>query len=202
VPEHCTCGAELPPDARFCHKCGKPQGEEIVVVEEPTRVEPPRARAIAAAAINLRNPLAVRLGLFAALAATLLNVLLFLACPVWLMASGFLCVYLYEMRTGQELTVRNGVRMGWITGLFSAAIFVVPLLANFFYQVRSGELYKQLDEMPFFQGHAEQLRQLLNSPAFLLMDAVFTLLALFAVFSIFAMVGGALGAKVLAKERT
>ena len=25
VPEYCTCGAQLPPDARFCHKCGKPQ---------------------------------------------------------------------------------------------------------------------------------------------------------------------------------
>ena len=25
VLEFCTCGAQLPPDARFCHKCGKPQ---------------------------------------------------------------------------------------------------------------------------------------------------------------------------------
>jgi predicted amidophosphoribosyltransferase len=36
MPEFCTCGAELPPDARFCHRCGKPQREEI----EPETVAP------------------------------------------------------------------------------------------------------------------------------------------------------------------
>src|ERR1017187_9471093 len=25
MPEFCTCGAQLPPDSLFCHKCGKPQ---------------------------------------------------------------------------------------------------------------------------------------------------------------------------------
>jgi len=27
MPDNCTCGAELPPDSLFCHKCGKPQRE-------------------------------------------------------------------------------------------------------------------------------------------------------------------------------
>src|SRR5438093_11633008 len=40
VPEFCTCGAELPEDARFCHRCGKPQREEIVV-EQPLPPPPP-----------------------------------------------------------------------------------------------------------------------------------------------------------------
>ena len=35
----CTCGAALPEDARFCHKCGKPQYEEDIArlnaVDEP-----------------------------------------------------------------------------------------------------------------------------------------------------------------------
>ena len=31
MPEFCTCGAELPPDARFCHRCGKPQREETAL---------------------------------------------------------------------------------------------------------------------------------------------------------------------------
>src|SRR5258706_16455256 len=30
VPERCTCGAQLPPDALFCHKCGKPQREDLI----------------------------------------------------------------------------------------------------------------------------------------------------------------------------
>src|SRR5258707_7098587 len=37
VPDVCTCGAQLPEDARFCHKCGKPQRDEPHLVEP----EPP-----------------------------------------------------------------------------------------------------------------------------------------------------------------
>ena len=36
----CNCGATLPQDARFCHKCGKPQYEsDIVRLQEHTREE-------------------------------------------------------------------------------------------------------------------------------------------------------------------
>ena len=36
MPEFCSCGSELPPDALFCHKCGKPQRElQEVAVEAP-----------------------------------------------------------------------------------------------------------------------------------------------------------------------
>ena len=41
VPEFCTCGAQLPPDARFCHKCGKPQ-YDYPGVEEPEPAPPLR----------------------------------------------------------------------------------------------------------------------------------------------------------------
>ncbi len=29
MPDFCTCGAQLPLDALFCHKCGKPQRDVI-----------------------------------------------------------------------------------------------------------------------------------------------------------------------------
>src|SRR6202034_1529404 len=40
VPEFCTCGAQLPPDARFCHKCGKPQ-YDYPGLDEPEPATPP-----------------------------------------------------------------------------------------------------------------------------------------------------------------
>src|SRR5258708_28410835 len=41
LPERCTCGAILPEDARFCHKCGKPQREEPLIPQEAAEPQPP-----------------------------------------------------------------------------------------------------------------------------------------------------------------
>jgi hypothetical protein len=68
MPEICTCGAQLPPDARFCHKCGKPQREEIVV-EQPEAFAPqppPLVQAAPLQTLSFRNPIALRVGLLAA----------------------------------------------------------------------------------------------------------------------------------------
>ncbi|MEI9814090.1 MAG: zinc ribbon domain-containing protein [Acidobacteriota bacterium] len=69
MPEFCTCGAQLPADARFCHKCGKPQRDEPVMEPEvatpvvvPVEAVPPP---VAAAPINLRNGIAVQSALLA-----------------------------------------------------------------------------------------------------------------------------------------
>src|SRR5436305_1359982 len=58
VAERCTCGAQLPPDARFCHKCGKPQYdypglETEAVAQAPTPPPPPPPE------ISFRNGTAV-----------------------------------------------------------------------------------------------------------------------------------------------
>src|SRR5438552_13672559 len=102
MPEYCTCGAQLPPDSRFCHKCGKPQREEVVVEQPPS---PPPLNFIAPAAKPLapsfHNPIAVRVGLFVASFAALLCVLLPFGCVIWLPSAGFIAVYLYSRRTGQ-----------------------------------------------------------------------------------------------------
>jgi len=76
MPEFCTCGAQLPPDALFCHKCGKPQ-RELVVPEThiPEHAEfalplAPSAVNPEAAPMNFHNRVAVRIALLVAVIAT------------------------------------------------------------------------------------------------------------------------------------
>ena len=133
MPEFCSCGAQLPPDALFCHKCGKPQVEFPTVEEQPfvaPKIEP-RPVVIEVPDINFKNRVAVRIGLLTAAIASLLislpipmylNILWMLGC---LGSSGFLAVYLYNRRTGDELSVRKGARMGWITGVFCFVIATI-----------------------------------------------------------------------------
>src|SRR2546427_7172180 len=111
VPERCTCGAQPPADARFCHKCGRPLREEPTLEQHeeapllpaalPPPVPPP---------IGFHNGPAVRIALMAGSLAFLLSILSGqLALPqtfalLWLIAAGFLAVFLYRRRTGQRLS--------------------------------------------------------------------------------------------------
>src|SRR5580658_5531787 len=100
VPEYCTCGAKLPEDARFCHKCGRPTREEPVLVEDAplAPVAPPAPPAPQFPPIGFRNGPAMRIALLSAALAFLLFILssqLFvpLASMIPLVAAGFLAVY-------------------------------------------------------------------------------------------------------------
>ena len=167
MPEYCTCGAELPPDARFCHRCGKPQREE----PGPETVEPTpeNAPALVTGApplpatapppsgpprVNFRNKTAVRIGLLMGGAASLLSALpaVFLGLPgvaLWWICAGFLSVYFYRRRTGYLLTVDNGLRMGWITGLLGSTIMSVVCTAIMVPLIRGGDLARlYADQFP------------------------------------------------------
>src|SRR5262249_61629136 len=85
VPEFCTCGAKLPEDALFCHKCGKPQRDYLANVErEPAPPPPLPPPPPAPLPINFRNPVAVRVGLNAG---SLASVMTLVASPLFLIAS-------------------------------------------------------------------------------------------------------------------
>ncbi|HEX8986223.1 MAG TPA: zinc ribbon domain-containing protein [Bryobacteraceae bacterium] len=209
MPEYCTCGAELPPDARFCHKCGKPQREEVQIEEpdiapplEPAPAPPPLGPVDLP--IGFRNPLALRVGFFSALLALFLNLLLIPACPVWLTAAGFLCVYLYHRSGGQTLTIRSGARLGWITGVLSFALSSVPLVFVYVEQVTSPDyiarMREQIGRFPFPAGFEEQMIASVQTPAGLTTQVVILLVMLFVLFTLFPLIGGALGAKVLGKD--
>ncbi|MCU1337722.1 MAG: hypothetical protein JWO19_3303 [Bryobacterales bacterium] len=130
MPEFCTCGAQLPPDARFCHKCGKPQRDESLLVEDEQPVivaPPPPTLTIEPPPISFRNVTAVRVGLAVGIPVFLLSAFagpLTLAVPV---AGGFFAVYLYRRWTGQKVTVLAGARLGWISGIIVFAILTMLL---------------------------------------------------------------------------
>jgi zinc ribbon protein len=215
VPDFCTCGAQLPPDARFCHKCGKPQYDYPNVEQEsiePPLLPPPAVLAPLpepAVEISFHNRIAVRVGFLAALAA----VLLFMAplpFPIFRLllafgAAGFLAVFIYSRRTGQVLSIRSGARMGWITGIFSFTIITV------LFTVLLVAISSQGGLAAFFREHRDQLAasgaqvdtflQALDDPSALAGGLVFLFMMLFFILTLLPTLGGALGAKLLARQR-
>jgi hypothetical protein len=199
VPEICTCGAQLPPDARFCHKCGKPQRDEphLNVEETPPPPPPPPALPAEPPPISLRNVLAVRAALPAGIIAFLLSALLRQLGLVALIGGGVLAVYFYRRYTGQKLSVANGARLGWITGIF----LFVPLLITFTASLLTepglmASLREQLAQSSLTQAQIEQSIEILNTPA----GKAGLVLAMFLSSTLLPAFGGAVGAKLLRRS--
>ena len=204
MPDYCTCGAQLPEDARFCHKCGKPQRDEPLLVEDeqpeqqPIAQIPPTApQPVEPAAISFRNATAVRVAVLAGIPVFLLSAVagpLTLAVPV---AGGFFAVYLYRRRTGQRVTVLAGARLGWISGIIVFAILTM-LLATLVLMLSQPELLQSMrDQMAKMSSISpEEVTKridLLRTPsslALVLLDAFLT-------YTLLTALGGAVGAKLL-----
>ena len=212
MPEFCTCGAQLPPDARFCHKCGKPQYDYPGVEEsgpaqaaiEPSTL-PPISVAPTAAEIGFHNRLAVRIGFVAAAAAVLASMvplpLVLLRLPIGFIAAGFLAVYLYSRRTGQVLNLRSGARMGWITGIFSFVLVSIIFTVAMVVVTSQGGLEKELQtQISQSDPRWEMVRQVLNNPAMIIGFLILYLMLFFVILTALPMIGGALGAKVLERQ--
>jgi hypothetical protein len=213
VPEYCTCGAQLPPDARFCHKCGKPQYDYMPAVEE-AEAEPaaPQQPALAELQplriptdISFHNGLAVRIGFIAAMGAVMIALLPiplpFVRLPIAFLAAGFLAVFLYSRRTGQTLSIRSGVRMGWITGIFSFTLVTVLFtVATVAVSSQGGFVQQIRNQFPANDARAEMVQQVLSNPAMIAGVVVLYLMLFFVVFTALPIIGGALGAKVLEKQ--
>jgi hypothetical protein len=223
MPEFCTCGAELPPDARFCHRCGKPQREEIVpeAVAGGLSGNPAIAPAVSpfleaapvGAAVphspprvNFHNATAVRVGLLMAGIASLLSALPAMALglaglAIWWAGAGFLSVYIYRRRTGQFLTVDSGLRMGWITGLLGSTITSVVFTASVVPLIRGGKLASlyedQFRKMYGNDSNVQQALKMLENPGSLAFVIVLVLLFFFLIITFLCTAGGALGAKVM-----
>jgi hypothetical protein len=201
VPEYCTCGAQLPPDARFCHKCGKPQREEDFVVEEqPIIVAPPPPPPPLAAEpppISFRNAIAVRVALASGIPMFLVSAIagpLALAVPV---AGGFFAVYLYRRRTGERMTVLAGARLGWISGIIVFAIVTVVLTLVMLMLSQPDFVQSMRDQMAKMSSVSqEELTKridMLRTPSGLALGLLETFLS----YTLLTALGGAVGAKLL-----
>lgn len=206
MSDYCSCGAALPPDALFCHKCGKPQREIPVVEAEIQVVEPPppphsAPPPVQPQPLNFHNPLAVRIAFIVALVTALLSWLPFLNIILWA-GAGFFAVFLYRRRTGSLLTVRAGMQMGWITGVMSYAITVVIFTATILPTAISGgvgAMFQAQFKNATDPSVQQALKMFESGPglAFLL---VVTLIMLFVFICALSMVGGALGAKMVGQD--
>jgi hypothetical protein len=116
---------------------------------------------------------------------------------VTITAAGFASVYFYQRRTGSYLSVRGGLQIGWMTGLFCFVVTIVMLtllLAAISSMGESG--IKQLSADAGRPEIAEAFSGMLSNPAML----VFALAGAFVLMTVLASAGGALGSKVLEKE--
>ena len=206
MPEFCTCGAQLPPDALFCHKCGKPQREipGVAPVEEvrdriEIHVPPPVLQTTDPPRVDFRNPVAVRIALLLAVSATVLTG--FLPFLNWL-AAGFFAVWFYRRKTGARINVGAGVRLGWITGILTFSLAAVVFALEKIPAALNGQLAdtirQQLHNLPMHQDPAviSQLNELLASGSGVAFFLVFTLAGQFLMITCLSMAGGALGAKL------
>lgn len=203
----CSCGAELPDNARFCHQCGKPQREEDMRAAE---VSAPAAvfatTPDSGIAINFGNGTAVRVALACGSVCALLNsipVVVF-GCCLWWLAAGFVAAFLYSRRMATALTVGEGGRLGAITGVFTFVIWVLFASLGLLLP-REGpslrDLFRQsMEKMPAQDEATRRMVEMMASPAGLAAMVIVALVVGFVVTVSLVSAGGALGAKVMEKD--
>jgi hypothetical protein len=151
VPERCTCGAILPEEARFCHKCGKPQFEEdaarLDALEAPAAPPLPTAPRVPGTGISFKNSRAVLVTLIVAVGAlfgvTALGLTVPPLVPILLCAAGFVAVRLYKGQSAEALSTAAGARLGWMTGLWLFLVVVIVCAISALY-VSSPEGWEQV----------------------------------------------------------
>jgi TM2 domain-containing membrane protein YozV len=209
MPERCTCGAVLVPNALFCHLCGRPLREVLPPPDEPENQpseEPPQPpEEPQPLGVSFSNPDVIRSAYPPAAVAAILGSIQFVAmlCFLWYPAAGFASVYLYRVRTGIFLAPRSGAKMGAITGMLVFAISLLISTVGFLF-VGSGEFAEAVRQGLEQSGQPEDVQRtvlnLVNNPATMALMLLIILVVQLLLTTGFAILGGALGAKVLEKE--
>jgi hypothetical protein len=199
VPLRCTCGALLPEDARFCHKCGKPQYEEDI--ERINAAEAVREVPVAAAPVLQRHPpsrigfgngRAVRITLaVAGLSLLAISVIASLAPPLVLpimVAAGFTSVRIYLSRTAENLTASGGAALGAMTWLWLFLVEAIGTGAALF-TVQGREVVKSTLKRP-------ELAQFIDDPQKLILIVALAMVMILVIGGISSAIGGILAVRL------
>ncbi len=217
MSEFCTCGARLVEDALFCHRCGRPVRELVAPeTEEPPAQERTEEQVpagipgapeagMAESGPAFQNSAAVRVGFLVAVLVQLASTLSALAgasilMPLLLLGGGFYAAVLYMRRTGSPLTIIEGARVGWITGIFTFVIATVFFTAGMAALTASGDLGKAWEEslakMNLSPEAIERFRRMISDPKTFAFTLIAGLIFQFFFLTIFCSLGGALGARL------
>lgn len=182
---------------------------DVIPVEAASLLPPPPVRL----EIGFRNPIAVRTAFVVASLALAGSMLVALAgsVPLYLLAaivlapaSGLVAVWMYGKRTGQQLSIRSGAKLGFITGVFGFVYStVLNTLSTLSVASKTGivEQYReQLDKQGLPPEAMDQIMKLLDSPAMVVTIILIGMAFSFLLGTMTAALGGALGAKVLDKN--
>jgi hypothetical protein len=206
VQQRCTCGAVLPEDARFCHKCGKPQYEEdLARLTAQESAPPPPVRSeqpvLQSPGISFKNSRAVLVSLMVA-AATFVGILIAgivmpLLAPFLLCGAGIAAARLYSNRSSEPLSTAAGARLGWMTGLwlFGVALLVIVIVAIYIATPRGW------DQAQTAWAKIPQLANLPRTQHDFLMQLLLEVPFFFFVFTLLPGLGGMVGAKFATRGR-
>jgi hypothetical protein len=194
-------------DALFCHRCGKAQRDLIAATpedQEPVAVPvpPPPPSIIVLPPVGFGNSLAVRLCFLVASVASVLDAMpiLKLFFIIWSVVAGFVAVVLYRRATGLPLSIRDGARMGWITGVLNSLIITV--LTTVSVASDPSDMQKALrEQVRTAAANDPNALSMVESPYFLATVILFGLLLLFVFISGASVAGGALSARILRDDR-
>ncbi|MBL8239077.1 MAG: zinc ribbon domain-containing protein [Bryobacterales bacterium] len=225
MADFCTCGAQLPVDARFCHRCGRPLFAEAPpeIEDSGAFVRPPGIqhsaddlRALAGpppeslAHISFHNTRAVSAAFYTAILIWILMVIPlgglagFLLKMFVLLGGGSLAVIFYSRRTGQILSVAAGARLGWITGVLFYVIWMLFFTVTIVAVQEQGGLIelsrKQLKEANYPADSVQQMTEIMNSPEAFGVFIVIMLIVMFIMVTLPMILGGAAAAKAMGRD--
>lgn len=213
---YCTCGAKLAEDSLFCHRCGRALRDYLPVDDEP-EPEPVPERVpepVPPLAMDpdlppgpfagFHNAVAVRCGVIAAALSFLVMLPAGLVGGgalqlVAVFLGGFYAVFLYRRRTGTEVSVLSGARVGWITGIFLFTLFTILTTLCVAAVTSSTEIMQayelQVKNMGASGESARQMIEAMRNPGGFVEFLGTMLVYLFMVSTLLCALGGALGAR-------